>query len=266
MRNLYTMAFAAAGLTLAASPAAAVTFTSTPGSTASFAAPAGTLVDFNGALPAGVTLTGRTGDYAYATGTSSTSAQTAFSDGSRYLAVYGNGTATLAADAAYQAISIFLGSIDSYNTVSLLSTTGAVLASYTGADLAPNANGSRDSSVTNRRITFTASAGETFGGHRVRQRRQLARSRQCRLLGARAVDLGAHVPGLRHDRRDRALSPWPGRRRYRLISRARDDLTAAGRSRPAAFFVSAPKDDRSVTGRTHRRHLRWPIRVLSYKE
>lgn len=164
MRNLYTMAFAAAGLTLAASPAAAVTFTSTPGSTTSFAAPAGTVVDFNGDLPSGVTLTGRAGDYAYATGTSSTSAQTAFSDGSRYLAVYGRGTATLATTAAYEAISIFLGSIDSYNTISLLSTTGAVLASYTGSDLAPNANGSRDSSVTNRRITFTASAGETFGG------------------------------------------------------------------------------------------------------
>lgn len=161
MRNLYTMAFAAAGLTLAASPASAVTFTSTAGSTSSFAAPAGTVVDFNGGLPTGVTLSGS--DYGYATGSSFNGAEPAFSDGSRYLAVYGNGTATLAADAAYQAISIFLGSIDSYNTISLLSTTGAVLASYTGADLAPTANGSQDSSVTNRRITFTASAGETFG-------------------------------------------------------------------------------------------------------
>jgi len=161
MRNLYTMAFAAAGLTLAASPAAAVTFTSTPGSTTSFAAPAGTVVDFNGSLPTGVTLTGS--NFGYATGSSSNSAQPAFSDGSRYLAVYGTGTATLAADAAYQAISIFIGSIDSYNTVSLLSTTGAVLASYTGADLSANANGGQGSAVSNRRITFTASAGETFG-------------------------------------------------------------------------------------------------------
>ena len=148
-----------------ASPAAAVTFVTTAGSAASFAPTAGTVVDFNGATPAGFALTGS--GYTLTTGnTAGLSATPAFSDGSRYLAVGTNGAATLASTLAYSSVSIFLGSIDAYNTVQILTGAGNVLASYTGAQFTADANGNQSLPATNRRITFRAGAGETISGIR----------------------------------------------------------------------------------------------------
>lgn len=147
-----------------ATPASAVTFVTDLGSEASFAATTGTVVDFNSdTLPTGFTLAGV---YSLATGNSSNGATPAFSDGSRYLAVTTGGTATLQSLTGYQSVSIFLGSIDTYNTVEILSTAGTVLQSYNGASFTASANGNQTLPSTNRRVTFFAEAGETIGGIR----------------------------------------------------------------------------------------------------
>ena len=161
------IAVIAATLTAVASPAYAVSFTTQLGSAASFAAPAGgTVIDFNNGqtVPSGFTLTGT--NYIVSNAASaSTGARPAFSDGSSYLSVLGGGSATLASTGAgYQQISLFLGSIDAYNTIRVLSTTGAVLATYTGSQFVVPADGNQDVPRTNRRVTFFADAGQSLGG------------------------------------------------------------------------------------------------------
>ena len=160
---LATATVAAAAI---ASPAAAVTFVTTPGSVASFAPTAGTLVDFNGALPTGFTLTG-TG-YAVAAGNiAGVRATPAFSSTSNpYLSVNPGGIATLASTMAYSSVSIFLGSIDSFNTVQILNSAGAVLQSFAGGQFVADANGNQSLPSTNRRITFKAGVGESISGIR----------------------------------------------------------------------------------------------------
>lgn len=149
-----------------ASPASAVTFFTTPGSVASFAPTAGTLVDFNnGSVPAGFSLTG-SGYTVLAGNVAGVRATPAFSNGSAYLAVNPGGVATLASTIAYSSVSIFLGSIDSFNTVQILTGAGTVLKSYTGAQFVANANGNQSLPSTNRRITFNAGIGETITGIR----------------------------------------------------------------------------------------------------
>ncbi|MBB4616653.1 PEPxxWA-CTERM sorting domain-containing protein [Sphingomonas abaci] len=161
------IAAVATALTVIASPAYAVTFTSQLGSSATFAAPTGgTVIDFNNGtnVPAGFTLTGN-GYIVSNAESASTGARPAFSDGSAYLSVLGGGAATLASTGAgFQSISLFLGSIDAYNTVRVLSTTGAVLATYTGSQFVVPADGNQDVPRTNRRVTFFAGAGESLGG------------------------------------------------------------------------------------------------------
>lgn len=151
--------------TAAATQAGAVTFITAPGSVSTFAAPSGTVVDFNGALPTGFTLTGSS--YLLATGnTPFISATPAFSDGSRYLSVQAGGLATLQSAAGYLSVSVFVGSIDTFNTVQVLNTVGAVIGTFTGTDFTATANGDQSLPSTNRRVTFFASAAETIGGIR----------------------------------------------------------------------------------------------------
>jgi hypothetical protein len=148
-----------------ATPASAVTFVTALGSTATFAAPAGTVIDFNGALPSGFTLTGSS--YQLATGnTPFISATPGFSDGSRYLSVQAGGLATLQSTAGYLSVSVFVGSIDSFNTVQVLNTLGTVIGTFTGADFTATANGDQSLPSTNRRVTFFANAAESIGGLR----------------------------------------------------------------------------------------------------
>ncbi|HEX8420296.1 MAG TPA: PEPxxWA-CTERM sorting domain-containing protein [Sphingomonas sp.] len=149
-----------------ASPASAVTFVTTPGSGASFLPTAGTVVDFNNGLaPTGFSLSG-SGFTVAAGNVSGQRAAPAFTDGSRYLAVGAGGTATLASTLAYTSVSIFLGSIDSFNTVQILTGAGTVLQTFTGAQFTADANGNQSLPSTNRRITFKAAAGETISGIR----------------------------------------------------------------------------------------------------
>lgn len=158
--------------TLAASaavPAQALVVTTQLGSPATFAAPAipsSTVINFNtSTLPAGFTAT-----YTNAilkTGDSSTGAEPAFSDGSQYLSVLSGGSATIQSTSGFDIVSFFLGSIDGYNSVQVLSATGAVLATYTGADFTQPADGNQDIPSTNRRVTITRQAGDAaIGGIR----------------------------------------------------------------------------------------------------
>lgn len=148
-----------------ATPAFAGVLVTTPGSAASFAAPvvpgAATFTFNVGATnPANFTTT----TLNLATGDVTNGAEPAFSDGSRYLLVTSGNSATLQSTTGYQWVSFYLGSIDTFNTVQILSTTGAVIASFTGSDFVVPANGNQDLPSTNRRITFTRSAGDALIG------------------------------------------------------------------------------------------------------
>lgn len=126
------------------------------------------LVDFNSAtLPGGYTLTG---GYGYSTGTTTGAAAPA-GDTSQYLYVSSaitpnNATLTTAFDLA--SISFYWGSIDTYNSVEVLGTSGSVpvvLGTYGGSTFSP-ANGDQSSASTNERVFFTAGTGEAITGLR----------------------------------------------------------------------------------------------------
>jgi hypothetical protein len=170
-----TIMMTAALIGATATTANAATVVATPGSADSFAFPTLPGVtqarfDFNSAAtPAGFTAV-----YSVAslmTGSNANGAQPEFSDNSQYLSVRGGGSATLQSTTGYTLVSFFLGSIDTYNTVEILSTTGAILQSYTGAAFTTPfpADGNQDIPVTNRRITYTVSPGDQLvGGIRFR--------------------------------------------------------------------------------------------------
>jgi hypothetical protein len=159
----------------AAMPASAATLVSEFGSDATFAAPTTglsnfTVFDFNSAaIPAGFTA-----DYPLAGSAELVSGsldlqyqQPAFSDGSQYLAVKANGSATITSTSGgYNSVSFFIGSIDGYNTVDVLNTAGVVIGSYTNdAFTTPfEANGDGSSSITNRRVSITAGANDGLIG------------------------------------------------------------------------------------------------------
>ncbi|MCP3730828.1 PEPxxWA-CTERM sorting domain-containing protein [Sphingomonas sp. MG17] len=170
MKMKMLCAAAALAASLVAGSANAASFFTTPGSAASFAAPAGNAtINFNGALPAGFTLSG--GPLVQLiTGDTATSAEPAFSDGSRYLSVAAGGAATLAnATVGYNTVSIFLGSIDAFNGVDLLDAVGNVIGSWEGWAFTTPANGDQEIPNTNRRITFARSEGDALiSGIRIR--------------------------------------------------------------------------------------------------
>ncbi|KQU52946.1 hypothetical protein ASG67_08730 [Sphingomonas sp. Leaf339] len=139
---------------------AAVVVMTTPGSSAAFTPPAGTLINFNSPVTAPFALT-TTGTAGIVSGDSNNNyAEPAFSDKTPYLAVQANGTATLQSALSFESVSFFLGSIDTFNTVSLLNAAGNVIQSFTGSDFIVPANGNQDLPSTNRRVTLVATAGE----------------------------------------------------------------------------------------------------------
>ena len=168
------LVLAAVAAFAAATPAyAAPTLTTTPGSAASFLVPAlpgmrTAVIDFNSnTLPQGFTSK-YTNVTRYAGTHDPFSAQPAFSDGSKYLAVLANGSATLQSTTGYSLVSFYLGSIDTYNTVQILDIAGKVLNTYTGANFAMPANGDRSLPATNRRITYQIGKGDPLiGGLRI---------------------------------------------------------------------------------------------------
>lgn len=83
----------------------------------------------------------------------------------QFLSTVGGASTTIQSMIGFDTVSFFLGSIDTFNTVNILSTTGAVIASFTGSQLAFNANGNQDLPQTNRRVTFTRVAADArIGG------------------------------------------------------------------------------------------------------
>jgi hypothetical protein len=152
-------------------PAFAATVTTSPGSPTSFTAPAGgTTIDFNSPVAAPFTLA-TSGNAGIVTGSSANNyAQPLFSDNTAYLQVGTGGLATLldTVSAGYQSVSFFLGSIDAYNTIELLNTTGGVIQSFTGSNFIIPADGDQTDPSTNRRVTITRTGSEAaIGGLRL---------------------------------------------------------------------------------------------------
>ena len=132
------------------------------------------------AVPAGETLVtnfgtaaGLTGAYLLETGPHSGIAappaySTTTADTSQYLAVLGGGSATLALPKPSESISVYIGSLDSYNTIVFFDGATQV-ASYTGTQLTSLTTavdnqaqvGQANSSLSNGRFYFTFSSPVT---------------------------------------------------------------------------------------------------------
>lgn len=173
MRKSVSKFAAVLALALGAAPASAVSFVAVDGGMAVFnesktVGLQDKLVTFDAGspMPAGMVRTGGS----LMTGTSGVGAQPFGSDGSRYLSVVGRQQAeirdTLAA--GYSVVSLYLGSIDTYNMISILDTSGGVIATFPGNFFASTPNGNQTSPQTNRLLTFNRSAGDpAFGGVRI---------------------------------------------------------------------------------------------------
>ncbi len=96
-------------------------------------------------------------------------------DGNGYFAIGGidgNGiqsSLTLTGTSPFSSISVFVGSLDAFNTVQLLGAAGDVIATYTGTQMAGGAtipSPGNTSAADNRRVTFTGTDGTTYAGIR----------------------------------------------------------------------------------------------------
>jgi hypothetical protein len=161
MRSIVHLAWAAL---LLGSAANAVTVTSAPGAPDPGIDAGQTLVvDFDNPNAPGYVLSG---DIAVTTGSSGVAATPALdTTGYAYVSsALGSGIATLATP-NLKSISIYWGSIDTYNAVDVLGAGGVTLATIVGGSIPP-ANGDQSSSGTNRRVTFAADTGEVITGLR----------------------------------------------------------------------------------------------------
>lgn len=95
-------------------------------------------------------------------------------DGNGYFAI-GNGvdsngvqnSLTLLGKTALSSISVFIGSLDAYNTIQLLGASGNVLGTYTGTDMAGGSTipfPGNTLADNNRRVTFTGTQDTTYYG------------------------------------------------------------------------------------------------------
>lgn len=171
---------AAAVAAVAAVPASAVTVIAERGTLANFgspysAVPGAKLFTFNSGSTAteianlqaaGFTVSG-TGTVGVRTGSQGTDwQQPTPGDGSAFASVQANSSVSISGSTGYNGISLYLGSVDNYNSISVLNTAGQVIRSYTGSELlafatpAGTANG-----TTSYRITFVRGANDVaFGG------------------------------------------------------------------------------------------------------
>lgn len=128
------------------------------------------VITFDAGLEPGVTLTGGQ----IVSGSSAGKYAAPAGDTTAYLAVGANGAETAVLTFAdflggrnVSQFSFYWGSIDRFNSLELLSRTGAVLYSLNGAGLPP-ATGDQLSAQTNRRVTFTLTGADAeLGGLRV---------------------------------------------------------------------------------------------------
>lgn len=169
MRNLLLGAIAA--LTVAA-PAHAVSFSSVGAvSTSSgpkdpgIGASETVLADFDSASHSGVTVT-VTGSAGFYSGSYSGLAAAPAGDSSRYLALGTGGMATVMFNSLnLRSLSVYLGSIDSYNTIEVLNRAGDIVQTWSGNDLPPH-NGSWFDSATNRRLSIAFDRSDDVGALR----------------------------------------------------------------------------------------------------
>jgi hypothetical protein len=160
MRSIVHVAWAALLLGGAAN---AVTVTSVPGAPDPGIGSQTLVVDFENPNAPGYVMTG---DFAVTTGSSSAAATPAL-DVSKYAYVsnaLGSGIATLTTP-DLKSISLYWGSIDTYNSVDVLGAGGVTLTTVVGGSIPP-ANGDQSSAGTNRRVNFAADAGEVITGLR----------------------------------------------------------------------------------------------------
>lgn len=78
-------------------------------------------------------------------------------DKTNYLAVTPNSDAIISSDRGYRTVSLLWGSMDSYNTISLIDKAGHAFASYSADKISMPANGNQSDGATNRRVTFNTS-------------------------------------------------------------------------------------------------------------
>jgi len=136
-------------------PASAATLVSTGGAFAAPAAPTGSVtIDFNSAVAAPFTATYVNAELA--TGSlGGFFGEPAFSDGSRYATVFGNGSIILQSALAFNSISFYAGSIDPGNAIDLLDASGTIFASFGSADFLAQAFGDTGEAVNNRSVTIS---------------------------------------------------------------------------------------------------------------
>ncbi len=120
------------------------------------AAPANTnvLIDFDSAIPNNFSLTGGV----IQSNSNGIGAEPA-GDTSKYLTANSNNPATLLSTTGYNTVSFYWGSMDSYNTITLLDKNGNAIQSFTGLSVFTPANGDQSAGATNRRVTFTTTGG-----------------------------------------------------------------------------------------------------------
>jgi hypothetical protein len=102
-------------------------------------------------------------NFRFLTSTSSDGAVPAAGDGSRYLSVLAGGTASIDFAQPANGFSIDLGSLDTYNTLTL-NFVGGGSQVFTGTQLVANPNGDQASPNTNGRFRFTAGQNERIAG------------------------------------------------------------------------------------------------------
>ena len=158
--TIATALIGAAAMLSAAAPAAAAVTTGSEAFGLNDVPAGSTLIDFDHTLPAGFTLTGgQVRDFSDGAGAEPAMAQDV-KETSFYLTSNPGNPATVLSTVGYRTVSFLWGSIDDYNTVSLLDSTGAVIQAFTGMQMGPPANGDQGDASTNRRVTFTTS-GDT---------------------------------------------------------------------------------------------------------
>jgi hypothetical protein len=129
--HLPKLGFAAiAALAISGSAHAAVTIAAY---TSGDSAPAGEAVvdSFDAPIASGFTFTGGT----VVQGTNAPVNSAPVGDTSQYLAVLGDSAATLTTPSALTGLSVYIGSIDSWNSISFYNTSNQLVSSFTGSDL-----------------------------------------------------------------------------------------------------------------------------------
>ena len=158
------------GLAILAAPAQAVTFFSLGGIGSGPAAFETTLVDFDTPLPADVfeTNAGTVGIFT----TSSSSAAAPAGDTTAFMGIGSGGSATFdlrtyfaSQSTAIRSISVYVGSVDTFNHIEVLDLNLHVIATINGVDL-PEDDGDQGDMNTNRRVYINFLPSESVGGLR----------------------------------------------------------------------------------------------------